>query len=647
MARAYLSLDHRLLSSLSDDALLGQLASRLPFTVERTQKSAWAYQIEHLRTLLRAFPEAHAFMEFLIPRMGRRADLVLLLRGIIFVIEYKVGACRIDRASFDQALGYGLDLKYFHETSHERRIVPLVVATKMAHAKARKYEFDNDGIMRPIGINNAELVSVLFDICNHYAGASIEPESWERGRYRPTPTIIEAAQALYRGHSVESISRSEAGAENLNQTARYITGVIEQAKRARHKAICFVTGVPGSGKTLAGLNLATERRRGHEDEHSLFLSGNGPLVDVLREALAIDAVRLARDRGKSTNKILERRHTEAFIQNIHHFRDEALRSSAPPIERVVVFDEAQRAWDREQTSKFMQQKRGRPDFSKSEPEFLLSVMDRHKDWCVIVCLVGGGQEINTGEAGIDEWLRAVAHSFPEWQVHVSPDLHFENIPQHLNHTSALHLSTSIRSFRAEFLSDFVAQVIAGNRDEARQLRKRVQGFPLYITRDLSSARRWLRMKRRGDERAGILASSNAARLRPAGIFVKAKMDPVHWFFSPHDDVRSSDALEDVGTEFETQGLELDWTCVCWDLNYRRADHHWASYQFKGTRWQQVQSEARQRFVANAYRVLLTRARQGMVLFIPYGSSDDSTRPPELYDAIFDFMAGCGFDILSE
>ena len=445
-----------------------------------------------------------------------------------------------------------------------------------------------------------------------------------------------------RGHSVEEISRSEAGAENLTVTADYVFSVIEAAKLQRRKAICFITGVPGSGKTLAGLNLATARQRAHSDEHAVFLSGNGPLVEVLREALAIDAVDRAKQRGIQTTKTLEERRTSAFVQNIHHFRDDALRSEEPPIEKVAVFDEAQRAWNAAQTAKFMQQKRGHLDFSMSEPQFLLSVMDRHPDWCTVVCLVGGGQEINTGEAGIEEWLRALASNFSHWDVHISDRLGGA-VERSLDvvRSPCLHLATSIRSFRAEKLSDFVGEIIDGNSESARDILGSLSDFPLYATRTLDEARDWLRQKRRGQERAGLLASSNGVRLKPHGIFVKAGIEPAKWFLSPSEDVRSSDALEDAATEFEVQGLELDWTCVCWDANLIRLGPEWHPRQFKGTAWQNVSDASRRQYIANSYRVLLTRARQGMIIFVPPGDTKDPTRPPYLYDEIYEFLRECG------
>jgi hypothetical protein len=620
MNRAYVSVSSADVPSVSDDELYGQLSAKLPFAVEPSQRAAWQFQIMHLRLLARDLPEAHFFLEFLIPRMGRRADLIILNAGIAFVVEYKLGATRFDRTALVQTYGYGLDLKHFHETSHDRPIVPIVVATQAPSLGDQPLEWDEDQLARPLGFTPDELAAAVNFTSRVWGNGALHAATWESGRYRPTPTIVEAAQALYRGHSVDEISRSEAGAENLSRTADYVFRVIEAAKANSRKAICFVTGVPGSGKTLAGLNLATARQRAHSDEHAVFLSGNGPLVAVLREALALDAVQRAKERGESTSKALEERRTSAFVQNIHHFRDEALVTTEAPVERVAIFDEAQRAWDATQTSKFMAQKKGRLGFDMSEPEFLLSVMDRHPDWCTIVCLVGGGQEINTGEAGIEEWLRALANRFPHWSIHISDKLQSSTLTGAVHRTDALHLATSIRSFRAERLSDFVGELIDGSADRARELFPSLSGYPMFVTRDLNEARSWLRRKRRGFERAGLLASSNAARLKPHGIFVKAGIEPEKWFLAPTEDVRSSDALEDAASEFEVQGLELDWTCVCWDANLIRSVDGWHTRQFKGTAWQNVSDPDRQRYIANSYRVLLTRARQGMVIFVPQGDT---------------------------
>jgi hypothetical protein len=446
---------------------------------------------------------------------------------------------------------------------------------------------------------------------------------------------------------VADITRSDADAINLGRTQAIIAGVIEGAKVDHRKAVCFVTGVPGAGKTLAGLNIATQRSESHADEHAVFLSGNGPLVDVLREALTRDQ---AQRTGQSKAHV--ERKVRAFIQNIHKFRDEYVHTSDAPVEHVVVFDEAQRAWTKNQASKFMQSKRGVADFDMSEPEFLLSVMDRHADWCTVVCLIGGGQEINTGEAGLAEWMAAIRERFPHWQVHASAQIVQPDYD--LNHDAKafiageqvrlhdeLHLGVSMRSFRAESLSDLISHLLNGDAETARRALERLENYPIFLTRDLAVAKAWLRKTARGSERYGLVASSGAQRLRPEGIHIKAAIDPPNWFLNDRSDVRSSFYLEEVASEFDVQGLELDFTGVCWDADWRFVDGEWQAWNFKGTKWQSVHDRFRRLYLKNAYRVLLTRARQGMVIFVPQGDEADPTRPKRFYDETYAYLLSCG------
>ena len=636
----------------SPTAVLGELVAHHTFAVDQNQRNAWQAEIVHLQEVANDLRDSFFFLEFAIPRMGKRADAVIVTGGHIFVIEYKVGADDYERHAIDQVLDYAVDLKNFHEGSHNRALVPILVATK-APARQLRVQACADGVMRPILTNRETFLAAIREVLANLNSIPVDAEAWAASSYKPTPTIVEAAQALYRGHDVQEISRSEAGAENLSRTGAYIAKVIEEAKRCGRKAICFVTGVPGSGKTLAGLNIATERMRSSEDEHAVFLSGNGPLVAVLREALANDEVDRSKANGaKSVSKKDAYRHASAFIQNIHHFRDEYVRTAAAPRERVVVFDEAQRAWNMEQATRFMREKRGHAEFDMSEPQFLMSVMDRHKDWCVVVCLIGGGQEINTGEAGLEEWLVAIERNYPDWHIHLSDRLtrvdylggnHLPTSLEQLDAvlSPALHLATSVRSFRAEVLSDFVGAVVAGEAKLALSLHSELANYPLVITRRLEAARDWLRQRARGSERTGLVASSNAMRLKANGIHVKAKIDPPVWFLADKTDVRSSFALEDVATEFDIQGLELDWVGMCWDANFRREGNEWIHYSFRGARWEHIIDPIRAAYLVNAYRVLLTRARQGMVIYVPFGSENDDTRKPIFYDETHAFLCECG------
>ena len=646
MDRAYYAATFEEFVRDDENAILGELTRHHGHELNERQRNAWLSQIRHLREVVSSYTPGHLFFEFSIPRMGRRADVVLLFRGSVCVLEYKVGAAAYHAADIDQVIDYALDLKNFHAGSHSLSIVPILVATA-APAEAIHVQWGADDVAEPIRVNEDTLHRVL-DVVETLDRPPIVASEWANAPYQPTPTIVEAAKALYGQHSVEEISRADAGAINLSRTSRAVNEAIEFAKQHRQKIICFITGVPGSGKTLAGLNLATTRSNMDQAEHAVFLSGNGPLVKVLREALARDVV--DKEGIRKSDAV---RKVETFIQNIHHFRDEALRSEQAPIERVVVFDESQRAWTREEQSRFMKEKRGQTDFAMSEPEFLLSVMDRHDSWCAVVCLVGSGQEINKGEAGIAEWLRAIRGRYKSiWRVYCperqafakeQSDVFIDGLLSEIapETNPALHLDVCIRSFRSEAVSEFVRAVISGDCADASRIRQALDRYPLVVTRSLKSARTWLRTRARGTERYGLVASSNALRLRPVGVFVKSQIDVAAWFLNRREDVRSSYALEEAASEFEIQGLELDWVGVCWDANLHYAEGQWKLQKFVGTAWQQVQKADRQLYLLNSYRVLLTRARQGMVIFVPEGSDEDPTRFREYYDGTFAFLRKCG------
>ena len=646
----------------SAEAILGTLTQRAGGDLELTQNNAWQEQIRILQALPLPAPErasAKIYFEYTIPRLGRRVDVILLVGHVLFVVEFKAGESRFNVAALDQVWDYALDLKHFHDASHDICIAPVLVATQAAaQAIELQHTLHDDGLIRPIRASPADLPGVIAQTLTFLQSPAIDAAKWETGRYLPTPTIIEAARALYAGHSVESISRHGAGAHNLAITSKAVDRVIETARADGKKAICFVTGVPGAGKTLVGLDVANRHLDKDSATYSVFLSGNGPLVSVLREALARDTVARAASQGQTMRKGEARQKVATFIQNVHHFRDDCLADANAPLEHVVLFDEAQRAWTLHQTSSFMAKKKGLPGFDQSEPEFLISCLDRHDDWAVVVCLVGGGQEINTGEAGISEWLAAVLKRFQGWDVHLSPqftqsEYRSEKVlgevlaRPNTHRDPNLHLATSMRSFRAESLSRFVREVLDLESEAARQtLSELASRYPIKLTRDLDAAKQWLRDQARGSERFGIVVSSQAQRLRPHAIDVRVKTDPVKWFLDGKEDTRSSYYLEDVATEFQVQGLELDWACVVWDGDLRFKDNAWSHHEFKGTRWNRVKKAERQIYLKNAYRVLLTRARQGMVLVVPEGSDRDPTRAQQFYDPTYDYLASLGIGELT-
>jgi len=635
------------------DKILGELTRHHNHTLEDLQKNAWIAQIHILKQAFNHQQSGHIFFEFSIPRMGKRVDNIVIIKDAIFIIEFKVGSRTYDNHAVEQVLDYSVDLKNFHEGSHFEKLFPILISTE-AHDVKNNIELMQDLMYKPLLANKTSFVKVIEECLEIGEQRTLCPLKWQNSIYKPTPTIIEAAKALYKGHNVQEISRSDSGAINLSITTNKINEIITNSKQMNRKSICFITGVPGAGKTLAGLNIANNRMSIDENEHAVFLSGNGPLVDVLREALTRDEVNSAKEKGMKLTKKEAAIKTHAFIQNIHHFRDDALVTSEAPVEKVVVFDEAQRAWDTEQTSSFMKRKKGEDDFASSEPKFLIDVMNRHNDWCNIICLVGGGQEINTGEAGLEEWVNSLKEHFLNWDIYISNSIiedknYLKDISMqewlrvNANTDKDLHLSVSIRSFRSEKLSDFIHSLLDINLTKAQSLYTNIiqNDYPIVITRDFETAKKWLKSKTIGSERSGVIASSGAYRLRPYGINVKNKIDAPVWFLNNKDDVRSSYYNEEVATEFDIQGLELDWTCVCWDGDFYLHDNDWVFRKFKGTKWQNINKEVIKNYLLNAYRVLLTRARQGMVIFIPHGSIEDKTRSHEFYDETFEYFQKIG------
>ena len=652
MSRSYYSRELQEFLRDENNSIIGELTNNHQFALEELQRNAWQKQIEILRQQFQNLKSGHIMFEYSIPRMGKRVDVVFIYLNYVFVIEFKVFKNKYSRADRDQCIDYALDLKNFQEGSHNAPLVPILVSTD-ASDFTNSITKSKDGVYNLLCCNKDNLKANIEQVCKEESNVTINPTEWENSLYKPTPTIIEAAQALYQGHSVREISRSDSGAINLSKTAEIINQIIDYSKNKKKKSICFVTGVPGAGKTLAGLNLANERHKFSEEEHAVFLSGNGPLVQVLQEALTRNNIENSHERITKSEALQK---AKAFIQNIHHFRDEALNGD-PPNEKVVVFDEAQRAWNKNQTISFMQRKKGIANFDMSEPEFLISTMDRHQKWAVIICLIGGGQEINTGEAGLPEWFRAIRENYRNWNVYLSNEItdseytgsqKLDDILQGINYqtNSDLHLKTSVRSFRSENVSKLVKQILDCEKESAKETLSELKTkYPIVITRDINKAKQWLKDKARGNERYGLIASSKSRRLRPFGIYVDLDIDTPKWFLNPKEDVRSSYFLEYVATEFQIQGLELDWACVAWDGNFRFENNNWSYNQFSGSKWKKIRSDDRITYLKNTYRVLLTRARQGVVIFIPKGDKDDDTRRPEFYDETYQYLKEIGFEEL--
>lgn len=649
MQRAYYSAAIREFVDEEPETVLGKLMVSDEFYTTDLQKNAWRKEIDILQNQLRSVENGDIAFEYTIPRMGHRIDVVCIIQGLIFLLEFKVGDSEYRKSTADQVMDYALDLKYFHELSADRYIIPISIPTE-APSVCNEVSFMEDKISDVVKCTKDNIGLTINSILSSVQDQELSMMDWINSRYAPTPTIIEAAQAMYRNHSVKDISRNDAGTYNLTATTETINQIINDCKRNHKKAICFVTGVPGAGKTLAGLNVANERHIFDEDEHAVFLSGNGPLVDILQAALA-------KDRSKRTGITIAeaKKETKAFIQIIHRFRDEALTTNNPPAEKVAIFDEAQRAWNEESLTDFMKRKKGVDAFNQSEPEFLVRIMDRHQDWAVIVCLVGGGQEIYNGEAGIIDWFRALQKKFRNWHIYLSDKMtdseyvgnsSIEELLTGCSYSfrSALHLGVSLRSFRSEKLAEFVKLLLDNEPNAAAAVYSELSiHYPIVLTRDLEKAKEWIREKARGTERYGLLASSEGKRLRGIGIWVPSVINHVGWFLNEKDNVDSSYFLEVAASEFKVQGLEIDYSILAWDADLRRSGEGFDYFKFRGTRWNHVNNAQQQKYLKNAYRVLMTRARQGMIIFVPSGADpeDDPTRDFCYYDAIYQYLKNCG------
>ncbi len=707
MSRCLYNSSFKNFMNTDDNTIFGILCERYHGEALTTTREAWKSEISIMKDVISSLSnkDGKIIFEYDIPRLGKRVDVVLLLDGIVFCLEFKVGESKILEADIDQVLDYALDLKNFHKFSEDRIIVPILIATNYKNSSTNiQMSVYDDRVVNPLVTGKAGVFTLINEVLKRFPSESTINPDWIISPYAPTPTIIEAAKSLYENHTVEDITRHEADKVSTDRTISYILNVIQKSKETQKKSICFVTGVPGAGKTLVGLDVAVKQTyQGQdvpiEEEQAVYLSGNGPLVAVLTEALAQDNFKKCKANGEKKKITDSRREVSKSIQIIHRYRDNMLAKIKNPVENgvleidpakavkmaksgfgevehVAIFDEAQRSWTHKRLADYL--KRGGtygnklkvPNFPLSEAAFLIWSLDQREDWATIVCLVGGGQEINTGEAGISEWIKALNEQFPHWNVYISPKLTDAEYAEgkvnellkdnpNVTYSEDLHLSVTLRSFRAEKLSAFVHALLSFD-DSASQLYNEIKDkYPIVLTRDMDKARRWLHDKVRGTERTGVLVTKESARFKPLAIHILPSGDEnaVHWFLDDKSDVRSSNYLEDAATEIQVQGLELDYTCLLWDADMRYENGDWHFYRFNGqTKWvEQIgNTESKQelmKYMLNAYRVLLTRARSGMVICVPTGNPnktlngfwEDSTRLPEFYDGTYEYLKSLGIE----
>ena len=685
----------------TEESIFGILCTNYHGEALTSTRESWIEEISVMKKVVFPYRDncGQIIFEYEIPRLGKRIDVVLLFKGLVFCLEFKTGETPKSEKDVDQVLDYALDLKNFHHFSQDRIIVPVFIVPNCTglinHIQKSGYD---DNVINPLITGKEGLTQAIAEAVDCFPNETPVNENWVISPYSPTPTIVEAARALYVNHSVENIIRHGA---TTDQTIEYVLKIIHESKVNQQKSICFVTGVPGAGKTLVGLDVAIKQTyqgsdKPVEDEGAVYLSGNGPLVAVLTEALALDNYKNCSGKKKLSES---RREVSKSIQMIHRYRDNMLAKIKNPVENgileidpskavrmkeagygevehVAIFDEAQRSWTHNRLAAYL--KRGGtygnklkvPNFPLSEAAFLIWALDQREDWATIVCLVGGGQEINTGEAGISEWIKALNEHFQDWNVYISPKLtdaeyaegkvydllrHNKNV----TYSEDLHLGVSLRSFKAEKLSSFVHSLLSFGNDASRIYDEIKDRYPILLTRDMNKAKEWLHCKARGTMRTGVLVTKESARYKPLAVHILPSGDEnaVHWFLEDKDDVRSSNYLEDAATEIQVQGLELDYSCVLWDADMRYKNGGWKFYRFNGkTDWneQTGKSENQQevmKYMLNAYRVLLTRARSGMIICVPTGNPnktasnewEDKTRLPEFYDGTYQYLKSIGIE----
>lgn len=671
-------------------------------SIRRTTMDSWHEEVRTIRKALSEYKEENGFVafEYTIPRVGGRIDCIIGLRGILFVLEFKTGEEQNADADKEQLEQYVIDLKNFHFESYDIPIAPIWVVpqAELAPVKVRKP-------------SNKQLLFEMATVCDtsiedcfkqilskDISREQIDMNNWLYSPYCPTSNIVDAARKLYANNKVEDINRSDAKGEDLIRTTKTLLDLIDKAKANREKYLCLVTGVPGAGKTLIGLSVATKHKEDesskNKDNRSVYLSGNRPLVMVLQEALARDAYERAEEQIKEKlgrkpkrTELKEAGITrpeikskiKQFIQPVPSWRKEylkgirvsgsgdhmslikdanyAYRGSGDfyvPYDHVSIYDEAQRAWEANENASYVRKKEAHlKDFPNwSEPRFLISCMDRHEDWAVYICLIGNGQDINHGEAGTVEWIRSIK-CFPNWKTYAPEDIKNEQAVAdaldgvNIEYLPGLHLNTDLRSIRAENLAQFVDDLLTFKKENATQLLENLKRYPICITRDINTAKAWVKEHARENERYGALASSKGQRLKPDALTLlppnSSESEVTHWFLGDNKDVNSSFYMEEVATEFQVQGLELDWALVAWDadMRYDTSSSTWKQYSFRGSKWMNINDEKIRKYQINAYRVILTRARRGMVIYVPKGSPDDHTRSPKFYDGTYQYFKQLG------
>jgi hypothetical protein len=572
--------------SLIEHSLESHLQGLLGFNAAGSQVEAWLEEIEVLKRVFRDLSiskpsslEWSIVLEYELPlEGGRRPDVIVLGPNKIYVLEFKQDPV-LQRSSLDQVAAYARDLAEYHSESHGVEVLPLLVPTRTV---------DKSEIRDVVSVLSPDKIAPFLDAASDEAPINLE--KWLDGDYAPLPTLIAAAKMIFSNERLPAIKRAES--YGVAKAVLRLREIARTTEFNSERALAFVSGVPGAGKTLVGLQFVYEES--NQDSQAVFLSGNGPLVEVLRDALK----------------------SKAFVSDLHAFIKSYGTTSKIPKQHIIVFDEAQRAWD----ASNMMIKKG---VAYSEPELLVAIGERIPNWTALVGLIGHGQEIHTGEeAGISGWFEAIEskHAVSDWKVY-SPPRFSKSFPNHsITECEELDLNHSLRSKQAEYLHDWVQSLLSGQLSEASKISQRIwiQNFPIFISRDLEDAKQYVTQRFEGEagKRYGIIASSKDRILPKYGInngFHETKqVKNAKWYNNNLGEPGSCCNMEEVVTEFGCQGLELDMAIVAWGNDYLWDGSGWQMRKMRTRIPQQDPHQLRM----NSYRVLLTRSREGLVIFIP-------------------------------
>lgn len=630
------------------------------------QKGAWSNQIKILKKYLQD-KKGYIIFEYVLSRVNMRIDVVLLMDDIVYSLEFKNNEVTFNDDDINQADGYGYALKNFYEVNRNKYVVPILIATKAPDSICSSgADLGIDKLFSLFKANTNKMEQYIDLIGSKYGSDIIyteeEFEEWVNSPFKPNPTIIQSARSIYMNNQVDEFFKFDAGEENLKITESTVEEIIKEARDNKKKIICFVSGVPGAGKTLVGLDIAGKTRNKDNDDmpEAVFFSGNGPLINVLTEALGRDAMKANPEKFSNKNRAVN--DVKTFIQDLHAFKQDIISSKKRVIdENVLIFDEAQRVWDEEQLEKWLEKKGADESyFGNSEADLLLSTFDK-KEWGVIVALVGLGQDIHTGEDGLGVWFNSLLNKKTGWDIRLSNEI-FEQRADKLDayidsikncdrvkECPGLYLKTCIRTPRAKNLSEFSEALLNNRPEDAKKALEKFDDYPICITRNLKHAEQFLLDNTLRKERCGKLCSSNSKIL---GRYSHSFDNIDNWHFAnwmlDESGRDSSNSLVFAASEFNIQGLEIDWTLLGWDMDMYYHNGEWHEQKMLTPKRFKESTKVQKKHILNSYRVLLTRARKGMIIYIPKaGDYEDNYAVSDYFDSTYEYLKSCGIKDIDE